>query len=65
MSAGIPVVWVTHDLAQARRLADHIVVVRDGRVAYAGLAARLDEDLPDALTSLLDSRPGEGGDDDQ
>jgi putative ABC transport system ATP-binding protein len=65
MSAGIPVVWVTHDLAQARRLADHIVVVRDGRVAYAGLAARLDEDLPDALTSLLDSRPGEGGDDDR
>jgi putative ABC transport system ATP-binding protein len=34
--AGIPLVWVTHDLHQARRLADHLVVVEEGRVGYAG-----------------------------
>jgi putative ABC transport system ATP-binding protein len=32
---GIPVVWVTHDLAQARSLADRIVVVVDGHIASA------------------------------
>ncbi len=31
--AGTPVVWVTHDLAQARRLADTMLVVQDGRIA--------------------------------
>lgn len=44
---GVPVVWVTHDLAQARRLADEVVVLAGGRVAYAGTAEgageRLDE----------------------
>jgi putative ABC transport system ATP-binding protein len=30
---GIPIVWVTHDLAQARRLADTLLVLVDGHVA--------------------------------
>ena len=30
---GRPLVWVTHDLDQAERLADDIVVLIDGRVA--------------------------------
>jgi putative ABC transport system ATP-binding protein len=30
---GIPVVWVTHDLAQARRLADATLVVVNGHIA--------------------------------
>lgn len=30
-SGGVPVVWVSHDLAQAERLADDIVVLIDGR----------------------------------
>jgi putative ABC transport system ATP-binding protein len=30
---GIPIVWVTHDLAQARRLADATLVIVQGRVA--------------------------------
>jgi putative ABC transport system ATP-binding protein len=30
---GIPVVWVTHDLAQARRIADTTLVIVGGRVA--------------------------------
>jgi putative ABC transport system ATP-binding protein len=32
-SNGIPVVWVTHDLAQARRLAATTLVIVDGRIA--------------------------------
>ncbi len=30
---GIPILWVTHDLAQARRLANHIVVIDAGHIA--------------------------------
>jgi putative ABC transport system ATP-binding protein len=33
---GTPVVWVTHDQAQMRRLADTVLVVIAGRVAHAG-----------------------------
>lgn len=33
---GVPVVWVTHDLAQAARLADRVVVVEAGRIAATG-----------------------------
>lgn len=33
---GMPVLWVTHDLAQARRLADHLVVTRQGEVTWSG-----------------------------
>ncbi len=36
---GTPVVWVTHDLAQAQRLADTTVVVVDGHVADEAEAA--------------------------
>lgn len=60
---GIPVVWVTHDLDQARRLAGHVIVVRDGTVAHDGPADRFDDDVPEGLTALLDE-PAEGGDDD-
>ncbi len=38
--AGTPVVWVTHDLDQARRLADRTVVLVDGGVADDETAAR-------------------------
>lgn len=33
---GIPLVWVTHDLEQLWRVADRVVVVEAGRVAYEG-----------------------------
>lgn len=43
---GVPVIYVTHALDEAARLADHLVVLRDGRVQAAGPAealwARLD-----------------------
>lgn len=28
---GVPLVWVTHDMAQAERIGDHMVLVEDGR----------------------------------
>lgn len=37
--AGTPVVWVTHDLDQAARLADRTVVVLDGTIADPAAAA--------------------------
>jgi putative ABC transport system ATP-binding protein len=41
--AGLPVVWVTHDLGQLQRLADHVVVLVDGTLAdEAQTAAFLD-----------------------
>lgn len=33
---GVPVVWVTHQLDQMRRLADHLLVMADGRVQHSG-----------------------------
>jgi putative ABC transport system ATP-binding protein len=33
---GMPVVWVTHDLDQMARLADHLVVMADGAVLWSG-----------------------------
>jgi putative ABC transport system ATP-binding protein len=58
---GTPVVWVTHDLDQARRLAEHVIVVRGGRVVHAGPVGELDAGTGD-LEALL-SDPG-GEDDD-
>lgn len=40
--AGTPVVWVTHQLDQMRRLADHVVVLIEGRLRYAGPPSDLD-----------------------
>lgn len=45
-SVGVPVVWVTHDLEQMRRLADHVLVVVGGRIAHAGTPASLAVDAP-------------------
>lgn len=38
-SEGVPLVWVTHDLAQAERVADRVVRLVDGRVATEGASA--------------------------
>jgi len=69
---GLTVVWVTHDLEQAERLADRLVVVVGGRVvgddaaaeavarrSFAGLAAApADRDVPSARSRPA---PGDGG----
>jgi len=68
---GVPVLWVTHDLAQFDRIADHGVVLGDGTVIASGSATRLraapggiDALLraagPDAAPNDLGSRPAEG-----
>ncbi len=49
----VPVVWVTHDLEQMRRLADHVVVVIGGRIVHAGAPGRLGADAPDAAQRFL------------
>ncbi len=51
---GVPMLWVTHDVAQLRRLADHLLVLEDGRLVFAGPSD--DPDVPAALARL-------GGDD--
>jgi putative ABC transport system ATP-binding protein len=33
---GMPMLWVTHDLTQLRRIADHVLVLRGGTLAYGG-----------------------------
>lgn len=35
---GVPIVWVTHDMAQVHRLADHVIELDGGRLTFAGSA---------------------------
>lgn len=41
----IPVLYVTHDIAEAERLADHLVLLRGGRVIAAGSLPDLQSDI--------------------
>ena len=51
---GVSVLWVTHDLDQMRRLADHVIVVIDGRIAHAAPApASSPTHAPDAVRDFL------------
>ena len=43
----VEVVWVTHDLRQIERMAEHLVVLRSGGVLYSG-----DADTDDAAVAL-------------
>jgi putative ABC transport system ATP-binding protein len=52
-SSGVVAVWVTHDLAQMRRIADRVLVVIEGHIAYAGSLATLDAEAPPAVRSFL------------
>jgi putative ABC transport system ATP-binding protein len=49
---GMPMLWVTHDLRQMRRLADHLVVVLAGRWAWDGAPDA--PDAPDEVGAFLD-----------
>ena len=50
---GVPVVWVTHDLEQMRRLADQVRVVMAGKVVFSGPIEQLDRDAPDPVRRFL------------
>lgn len=49
---GMPVLWVTHDLDQVHRLADHLVVLRAGRVTWSGPASA--DGAADALAAAAE-----------
>lgn len=51
--AGVHVLWVTHDLGQARRVSDHVVVVLGGRIAHAAATADLDATAPPEARAFL------------
>jgi putative ABC transport system ATP-binding protein len=51
---GVPVLWVTHDLGQFHRIADHGVVLADGRIAASG-SANLLSGLDGGLEQLIQS----------
>jgi putative ABC transport system ATP-binding protein len=52
-SGGVPVLWVTHDLAQMRRIADHVIVVIAGRIAHAAPIAAVDRDASKHVRAFL------------
>ena len=56
--AGVPVIWVTHDLDQVRRIGDWVLRVEDGRVTASGSSAGvLDEAAePTGLEGAADGR---------
>jgi putative ABC transport system ATP-binding protein len=50
---GVRVLWVTHDFLQVRRVADHVLVVLDHRVAHSGPVDNLSDGAPVAVRSFL------------
>lgn len=56
-AAGTTVVMVTHDLELARRLADHVAVLREGRIVESGPAAEVLGDPAHPETVVLLGAP--------
>lgn len=54
VTAGEPMVWVTHDFAQMRRIADHVLVMDAGRIVHASPIATLDETAAPEVAGFLD-----------
>jgi putative ABC transport system ATP-binding protein len=60
--SGVSIVWITHDTAQLRRIADLAVVLIDGEVAGFGQLAELDRHHSQRVRELVGAAglPGEG-----
>jgi putative ABC transport system ATP-binding protein len=52
-ASGMSVAWVTHDLQQMRRLADHVLVVIAGRIVHSGSTDSLDAEAPVEVQRFL------------
>ncbi len=52
---GVPMVYVTHALDEAARLADHLVLLRDGRVEAQGPVAQVMSSVGTTLSGLDDA----------
>ncbi len=52
--AGMPIVWVTHDLDQMRRIADRVAVLLAGTVRFVGTAEELAADGDAELVRFLE-----------
>jgi putative ABC transport system ATP-binding protein len=58
--AGMPVVWVTHDLGQMERIADHAVVLVGGTVRFSGQPGALGNSGDRDLMHFLKAGNGTG-----
>jgi len=52
-AGGVPIVWVTHDTDQLRRLADHAMVLIDGEVAAFGHVEELSVHVDPSVRALV------------
>ena len=58
---GVALLMISHDLTTVRRLCDHVVVMRSGRIVEQGpIADVLDDPRADYTRMLLDSIPRDG-----
>ena len=57
--SGVPLVWITHDTAQLRRIADHAVVLVDGDVAALGHLEELDRHVDPRIRELVGAAEAE------
>lgn len=53
---GVPAVWVTHDLDQMERLADHVVVLVEGRVVHVSSERPFAAGAPPVAAEFLESQ---------
>ncbi len=58
---GVSIVWVTHDVEQLRRLADHVVVIAAGHVVASGHLADLDASTDPVVRRIVGTPPRPDG----